>query len=238
MSRRSYSRKPPSKRRCARSPMRRCACSADHASVRLCGRDGRLDVGARSGVGCELPPLPFSKGQGLLGWVAQTGQPCVSATASASRASSIARDRGFAVGSVLSVPVRSGDRTLGVLSVSSAARDAFRQEDEVVAQLLASAAAQAPARGRAAQAGADRLADAGVQPTLPGAAAVRGDRAGAAPRGAAQRAADRPRSFQARERRARARGRRHRAARVRRRSCARACAPSTWSCAAAAKNSS
>jgi two-component system cell cycle response regulator len=115
----------------------------DHASVRLCGPDGRLDVGARSGVGCELPPLPFSKGQGLLGWVAQTGQPIRVGDSEREPRFVDRRERGFAVGSVLSVPVRSGDRTLGVLSVSSAARDAFRQEDEVVAQLLAGAAAQA-----------------------------------------------------------------------------------------------
>jgi two-component system cell cycle response regulator len=115
----------------------------DHASVRLCGPDGRLDVGARSGVGSELPPLPFCKGQGLLGWVAETGKTVRVGDSKREPRFVDRRDRGFPVCSVLSVPVRSGDRTLGVLSVSSAAQEAFCEEDEVLAQLLASAAAQA-----------------------------------------------------------------------------------------------
>jgi diguanylate cyclase (GGDEF)-like protein len=115
----------------------------DHASVRLCGADGRLDVGARSGIGSDLPPLPFTKGQGLLGWVAETGE-IVRIGDSRREPRFVDRgERGFAVSSVLSVPVRNGDRTLGVLSVSSAAEDAFGYEDEQLAQLLASAAAQA-----------------------------------------------------------------------------------------------
>ena len=116
---------------------------ADHASIRLCGPDGRLDVGARSGVGCELPPLPFCQGQGLLGWVAQTGQLVRVGDSALEPRFFDRRERGFAVGSVLSVPVRSGERTVGVLSVSCAERDAFTPEDESIAQLLAGAAAQA-----------------------------------------------------------------------------------------------
>lgn len=116
---------------------------ADHASVRLCSRDGGLEVGARSGVGCERPPLSFRRGQGLLGWVAQHGR--------AARIGDSRRDprfiehheRGYAVGSVLAVPVRSGDATLGVLTVSSRGNDAFSEADEVAARLLASTAAQA-----------------------------------------------------------------------------------------------
>ena len=115
----------------------------DHASVRLCGPDGRLDVGARSGIGSDLPPLSFSKGQGLLGWVAETGKSVRVGDSRHEPRFIDRRDRGFPVGSLLSVPVRSGARTLGVLSVSSAARDAFVEQDEVLAQLLASAAAQA-----------------------------------------------------------------------------------------------
>jgi two-component system cell cycle response regulator len=117
--------------------------SADHASVRLCGPDGRLEVGARSGVGSELPPLSFCKGQGLLGWVAQTGQAVRVGDSAQEPRFFDRRERGFAVGSVLSVPVRAAERIVGVLSVSSAQRDAFTQEDESVAQLLANAAAQA-----------------------------------------------------------------------------------------------
>jgi len=117
--------------------------NADHASVRLCAPDGRLEAGARSGVGCEFPALPFHKGQGLLGWVAQTGTSVRVADSAREPRFVDRRERGFAVGSLLCVPVRGGGRTLGVLSLSSAARGAFSEHDEELARLLAGAAAQA-----------------------------------------------------------------------------------------------
>jgi two-component system cell cycle response regulator len=116
---------------------------ADHASLRLCGAGGRLEIGARSGVGAELPALPFDKGQGVLGWVAQTGQPARVGDSLREPRFVDRRERGFAVGSVISVPVCSGGNTLGVLSVSSPVRDAFTDADEAMALLLAGAAAQA-----------------------------------------------------------------------------------------------
>ena len=115
---------------------------ADHASVRLSGPDGRLEVGARSGVGCELPAQPFCQGQGLLGWVAQTGQLVRVGNSKSEPRFVDRRERGFEVGSVLCAPIRSGGRTLGVLSVSSARCEAFGRSDEALAQLLAGAAAQ------------------------------------------------------------------------------------------------
>ena len=115
----------------------------DHASVRLCGPDGRLEVGARSGVGAEHPAPAFGIGQGLIGWVAQTGLGvrvgnCLNEPRFIDR-----RERGFAVGSVLSVPVTSGGRTFGVLSVSSPMEEAFTDQDEGIARLLAGTAAVA-----------------------------------------------------------------------------------------------
>jgi diguanylate cyclase (GGDEF)-like protein len=117
--------------------------NADHASVRLCGPDGRLEVGARSGVGTDVPPLSFAKGQGLLGWVAQTGRAVRIGDSTQEPRFVDRRERGYDVASVLSVPVRAAERIVGVLSVSSAQRDAFGPDDESVAQLLANAAAQA-----------------------------------------------------------------------------------------------
>jgi len=115
----------------------------DHASVRLCAPDGSLEVGARSGVGSELPAPIFGIGQGLLGWVAETG--LVARVGDSMREARFLdrRERGFAVGSVLSVPVSNFGRTIGVLSVSSPARDAFSDADEAMARLLAGAAAVA-----------------------------------------------------------------------------------------------
>lgn len=114
---------------------------ADHASVRLCEPDGRLRVGARAGVGAELPAPPFRRGEGVIGWVAQTGR-IARVSDSRSEPRFLARERAFEVGSVLSVPVAGPDRTLGVLSVSSPQRGAFAADHELLGTLLANAVAQ------------------------------------------------------------------------------------------------
>ena len=114
---------------------------ADHASVRLCEPDGQLRVGARAGVGADLPPPRFERGQGVIGWVAQTGM-IARVSDSRSEPRFLDRKRGFAVGSILSVPVMGPDRTLGVLSASSPTHDAFAADHELLATLLANAAAQ------------------------------------------------------------------------------------------------
>jgi diguanylate cyclase (GGDEF)-like protein len=116
---------------------------ADHASIRLCGPDGRLEAFARAGLGSDRPPPVFVRGQGVLGWVVETGQ-CARIGDSGSEPRFLEhRERGYAVRSVLSVPVRGRGDTAGVLSVSSAARYAFGEHDQAIGQLLSSAVSQA-----------------------------------------------------------------------------------------------
>jgi len=115
---------------------------ADHASVRLSQGD-RLQVGARSGVGSDRPAPGFRKGQGILGWVAQTGQTARVADSRIDPRFAPNDARGFAVSSLVSVPIRRRGETLGVLSLSAPQRDAFSAQHEVLATLLAQAAAQA-----------------------------------------------------------------------------------------------
>jgi two-component system cell cycle response regulator len=134
---------------CQRSALQRVTdtalqiLGANHASVRLCGPEGRLEIGARSGVGTELPALCFSRGEGVLGWVAQTGRPARVGDSQREPRFIERSERGYAVGSVLSVPVCANGNTLGVLSISSPAPNAFDDDDEALALLLASVAAQA-----------------------------------------------------------------------------------------------
>ena len=115
----------------------------DHASVRLCGRDGLMQVGARAGVGSSAPPPPFRRGEGILGWVAETGQIARIDDSRREPRFLDRRERGFEVGSLLSVPVAGPEGTLGVLSVSSPTRAAFDRRKEAIATLLACSAAQA-----------------------------------------------------------------------------------------------
>ena len=116
---------------------------ADHASLRLCHSDERLEVAARSGVGVTQAPPVFRRGQGILGWVAETGQTARVGDIEREPRFVERRERGYAVGSVLSVPVPGEVGTRGVLSLSSPARHAFGEPDEAVGQLLSSAASQA-----------------------------------------------------------------------------------------------
>jgi two-component system cell cycle response regulator len=115
---------------------------ANHASVRLSQGD-RLQVGARSGVGSDRPAPGFRKGQGVLGWVAETG--LIARVDDSQRDPRFAPNdaRGFDVNSLVSVPIRRRGETLGVLSLSAAERCAFTSRDEALATLLARAAAQA-----------------------------------------------------------------------------------------------
>ncbi|HEX4351977.1 MAG TPA: GAF domain-containing protein, partial [Polyangiales bacterium] len=109
----------------------RLSPAADHASVRVSQGDG-LQVGARSGVGSDRPAPGFRKGQGILGWVAETGC-CVRVDDSARdpRFDPI-KNRGFEVSSLVSVPIRARGVTLGVLSLSAPRCNAFTHDDETV----------------------------------------------------------------------------------------------------------
>lgn len=110
---------------------------AEHASIRLCARDESLRSVARTGVGAKRPPPAFTKGEGLLGWVALTGQ--------IARVPEVAADtrfvdhpsRGFAVRSVMSVPIVGGARIMGVYSMSSPMAGRFCDEHENVATVVA-----------------------------------------------------------------------------------------------------
>ena len=115
---------------------------ANHASVRLSQGD-RLQVGARSGVGSDRPAPGFRKGQGVLGWVAQTGLSARVDDSKADPRFAPNDARGFDVNSLVSVPIRRRGETLGVLSLSAGERCAFSPHDESLATLLAQAAAQA-----------------------------------------------------------------------------------------------
>lgn len=115
---------------------------ADHASIRLCNDELELRASARSGVGVDHEAPAFRKGEGVLGWVAMHG---TAARINDSDDDSRFRptvDRGYNVRSLMSVPLLAERRVLGVLSVSSAQAGAFDEDNEALATLLASFAAQ------------------------------------------------------------------------------------------------
>src|SRR3569832_2220763 len=105
---------------------------AAHASVRLCTREDRLHVGARSGVGRDHNPPAFKKGEGVMGWVAEHGE--IARIGDSREDPRFAnQSRGFEVSSLLSVPISARGEMLGVFSLSAPQRDAFDDEHEALA---------------------------------------------------------------------------------------------------------
>jgi diguanylate cyclase (GGDEF)-like protein len=126
----------------------------NHASLRLFNeaRDELLAY-ARCGVGAPFQPAAFRPGQGVVGWVAETGQ--------AARIDDTEIDprflknpaQNFQVRSLLTVPLVAGGQVVGTLSVSSPERGAFGEREEQLAMLMALSAAP-----RVEQARLERLA--------------------------------------------------------------------------------
>ncbi len=90
---------------------------------------GTDDLNIRSGLGYvpgDLQRIHVKVGQGVTGWVAQTGQPAM--------IPNVATDPRYAnfdaeVRSELCVPLRSGSRVMGVLNIESHQLDAFTERD-------------------------------------------------------------------------------------------------------------
>lgn len=111
---------------------------ANHASIRLLD-ESRTELlsGARSGAGTSMRPSVFRTGEGVIGWVVDQAEVARIPDAGADPRFTPHSDSGFEVRSLLAVPLLSAGNVVGVLSVSSAASDAFAPEDELLARLLA-----------------------------------------------------------------------------------------------------
>lgn len=110
---------------------------AGHASVRLCARDENLLPVARAGACADDPPPSFAKGQGLIGWAALTGQVARVGDVFADDRFVENPHRGFAVRSVLAIPIVDGARVMGVFSMSAPDVDAFSVEHENLGVVIA-----------------------------------------------------------------------------------------------------
>jgi len=111
-------------------------------SVRLLDADrSRLVSIARTGQSLhDRPNAGFKLGEGLVGWVAEHGQPIRTGDADSDPRFITRDDMRERVGSFLGVPLLAGESCIGVLSIIDAAR-AFSEEDEELAVLLATIAA-------------------------------------------------------------------------------------------------
>jgi len=121
----------------------------DHASIRLLD-DSRTQLlcGARSGIGAESRPVTYSSGQGVVGWVVDSGQIALVNDVNADTRFVMRRAQGFEVGSLLVVPLWSAGKVVGALAVSAPQTQAFDDEHRLRACLLANCVAPVIERAR------------------------------------------------------------------------------------------
>jgi PAS domain S-box-containing protein len=115
---------------------------------------GSLWLVDRSGTGdliCQLaypdPPgsivnLHLKAGEGVVGWVAQSGQSAIVSKVSADRRFSSAVDArtGFHTASVLAVPLRVQDQVIGVLEAINKQQGEFDAHDQTLLEMLSTSA--------------------------------------------------------------------------------------------------
>ncbi|MDB4942507.1 MAG: hypothetical protein JWP97_2041 [Labilithrix sp.] len=123
---------------------------ADHASLRLLDTSRTaLLSGARSGTGEDDRPMSFRRGEGILGWVVEHGEPArIGDAEHDSRWLQAAKDQSFSVKSIMAEPLWSSGEVIGVLSVTAPAENAFSEEDQLLLRLLANCSAPPIERAR------------------------------------------------------------------------------------------
>jgi two-component system cell cycle response regulator len=110
---------------------------ANHASIRLLdGSQSELLSGARSGEGMGIRPMTFRRGQGAIGWVVEHKEAlCIDDVDKDARF--VHGKQAFAIRSLLAEPLWSASQVIGVLSLSSKKRRAFKTDDRLLARMLA-----------------------------------------------------------------------------------------------------
>ncbi len=111
---------------------------ADHVSIRLLdSRRTALLSGARSGIGADDRPMSFTRGEGVLGWVAERGQPVCIADVSQDPRYINPNAQSFSIRSLLAEPLWSSGEVIGVISATSPSVGAFNAESQLLLRLLA-----------------------------------------------------------------------------------------------------
>lgn len=125
---------------------------ADHASIRVLDETGlELLSGARAGSGTDHQPVTFGRGVGVAGWVVDHGEAVRIDDVSADPRFVDVRGQGFAIRSMLAVPLTISGSVIGVLVVTSERQAAFDASKEDLALLLASIASSPIERARLAE---------------------------------------------------------------------------------------
>jgi two-component system, cell cycle response regulator len=121
----------------------------DHASIRLFDASRTtLLAGARSGRGVEQRSLSLTKGEGIAGWVMEHGLPAHVRDSREDPRFVVAVGQGFSVRALLAEPMLAAGKPIGVLGASSPEPDVFRDDDVLLARILANCSVPAIERSR------------------------------------------------------------------------------------------
>ncbi len=123
---------------------------ADHSSIRLLdtARTSLLS-GARSGTGEEDRPMDFKRGEGILGWVVEHGQPArIGDVEHDTRWIKGTKQQAFHIRSIMAEPLWSSGEVIAVLAVTSPEPEAFSEDDQLLLRLLANCSAPPIERAR------------------------------------------------------------------------------------------
>lgn len=122
---------------------------ADHASLRLLDSSrAALLSGARSGTGADDRPMDFKRGEGILGWVVDMGQPARIGEVEVDTRWMKPVNQSFAIRSLMAEPLWSSGEVIGVLAVTSPDPGAFTEDDQLMLRLLANCSAPPIERAR------------------------------------------------------------------------------------------
>ncbi len=120
-----------------------------HASIRIVDDSGDLLLSlARSGDGADRSPVAFRRGEGVIGWVIDHGEVARVNDTDADPRFKRVETQGYAIRSLLALPLWSAGRVIGALSVTSDRRHHFERDDETVGRLLANCAVPPLERAR------------------------------------------------------------------------------------------
>lgn len=122
---------------------------SDHASIRLLdANDASLVSTARTGIGANLRPPEFRRGEGLIGWVAENKTPVRLADVTLDSRYKPIPGQGYDFASIIVEPLWAANEVIGVLSVTSIKTAAFSADDQLLVRLLANCSVPAIERAR------------------------------------------------------------------------------------------
>ncbi|HVJ91762.1 MAG TPA: sensor domain-containing diguanylate cyclase [Labilithrix sp.] len=123
--------------------------AADHASIRLLDTTRTMLLcGSRSGSDENGRLMEFRRGEGVLGWVVEHGQPARIGDVATDSRWVASTTQAFEIRSIVAEPLWSSGEVIGVLAATSPKTDAFSEDDQLMLRLLANCSSPPIERAR------------------------------------------------------------------------------------------